>query len=409
MTHATAQLVECLAALYPHREDAERIAQQAGLSLTRIRLSDRAIDTWTSLATEADKHDGLLDRLIQIVQSPSEYHDNPRLNEAVAQLRSQPTPPPPTQSAPPNLPNPYTPLDPATEANFVGRNAALKRLHRYIEQRHSVSIVSERKLGKTSLLKTWAQQMTSAGRTVCWLNGDGAEGQSHAAFVQAITGRTAPDEPDAAADVLKDWALQHERRLPGLPPIIIVDDFHKVIRRFDPRFGERLRGVQEHVIYALSSHKTLDQLYTELGRTSPFGDRMTILPPRNLTLLTPQAARQLTDQGLPWFGPEGATRIYEWAGRHPFYIQLLGWHLIEAHTLGETQADALDSFRVDAFARLQELWLRLPEREKEALQSLRRHQPIPGHLLAPLQTRGLLSSDGSPFANVLLQWLNQRA
>ena len=32
----------------------------------------------------------------------------------------------------------------------------------------------------------------------------------------------------------------------------------------------------------------------------------------------------------------------EWAGRHPFFLQLLGFHLLDGHRSGEPLSDALD-------------------------------------------------------------------
>ena len=103
VTHPTSNadrllaLRACLMNLYPETASARRVAEQAGLSLQRVAMSGRAVDTWHAILTEAERNDQIPD-LIAVAHS--EYPNNLEL-QACMKTHLVPTAHPP---APPQGP-----------------------------------------------------------------------------------------------------------------------------------------------------------------------------------------------------------------------------------------------------------------------------------------------------------------
>jgi hypothetical protein len=97
-----------------------------------------------------------------------------------------------------------------------------------------------------------------------------------------------------------------------------------------------------------------------------------------------------------------ARLLRQGAGRHPFNLLLLGWHLVVARRNGEAAEEALERFRAEASARLREIWRVLDEREQRALSETARGLPATRR---SLRVRGLTTGDGRPFGQVLTTWL----
>jgi len=79
-----AQLRDVLAELYPDESSSRRIAQAAGLNLSRVRFQATAVDTWHGVLTEAE-HAGRVEAVIAVVEQ--EYGRNGALRSAVLALR----------------------------------------------------------------------------------------------------------------------------------------------------------------------------------------------------------------------------------------------------------------------------------------------------------------------------------
>lgn len=146
-------------------------------------------------------------------------------------------------------------------------------------------------------------------------------------------------------------------------PLVLVDEIDGIVPRFEHRFLERLRGMLGRIAFVLSSRRELDLIYEELGRTSPFHNRLELMW---VGLLDEAAAEALIASGAGIL-PGGAELMRLWAGRHPFYLQLLGRCLQDAAGAGETRASALDRFRSEASIRLRELWRILGNRDRNGL------------------------------------------
>jgi hypothetical protein len=160
---------------------------------------------------------------------------------------------------------------------------------------------------------------------------------------------------------------------------------------------------KSRICLVLASRREIDQVYLEQGRTSPLLDLLQLV---RMGLLTPEEAEALIDQGAPCFDAGSAELLRHWSGRHPFYLQLLGHHLVQACQTGEDKNSALDRFYDEARVRLRELWRVLDEREQQALRDGVTGLPIRNKLL---QRRGLVTDDGKLFGEILAQWLREEA
>lgn len=295
--------------------------------------------------------------------------------------------------------NPYDCWNPMDDSGFIGRVALLSRLEEALYKQHSVSIVGDWRIGKSSTLLTWLQRLQSQGRTAKLLSGEGKESVSLSAFVEKITEIESPATADGAANILSDWAETVGQA--GLPPIILIDEVEGLIHNFEHRFFERLRGMLGQVILVIASRQPLHTLYEGLGRTSPFYNR---LSQQWLGLLEIEAAEVLIQRGSSYLREHDFSLIREWVGRHPFYIQLMGWHLVNAYRNGDLIDNAIDRFFLEATPRLRELWRSLSEREQQALQDTVRNTPVN---LRSLKFRGLIDETGQPFGRVLTEWLRE--
>lgn len=295
--------------------------------------------------------------------------------------------------------NPYDIAHPAAPPAFVGRAALLNGLAQAIEQTASVSIVGDRRIGKSSLLLAFEARAKAMGREVRWLNGEGAEAASLSAFIAAITGNTCDDRAEAAANALSAWVARVGK--PGLAPVLLLDEAEIFLRQFDYRFFERLRGMLERVCVILATHQPIDQVFKQLGLGSPFDNKLRI---ETVGLLEPGAVGQLLQRGAAVLEGEDLALMRRWAGRHPYYLQLLGFRLVEARRHHETRQAALDKARQDAHARLRQLWEKLKDKEKQILRQAASGQPS-AH--GGLRLRGLLEENGLLFGEVLAEWLEE--
>ena len=153
-----------------------------------------------------------------------------------------------------------------------------------------MSLVGDWRIGKSSILATCYEHFAKSSRPVRLLNGESQAGASPADFVKAATGAAAAPDSDAAANVLSIWARQSKR--PGLLPLLLVDECDVLVRRFDYRFFERLRGMLDDLCLGVSSRRELDYVFKDAGKgASPFQNRLEL---HWVGLLEPASADQLS-------------------------------------------------------------------------------------------------------------------
>ncbi|MEO8126536.1 MAG: hypothetical protein ABJF23_27120 [Bryobacteraceae bacterium] len=266
----------------------------------------------------------------------------------------------------------------------------------------SVSLVGDWRIGKSSILATCFESIQKSGRPVRLLNGESHEGASPSEFVKAVTGVASKGDADGAADILSGWARQAGR--PGLLPLLLVDECDVLVRRFEYRFFERLRGMLDDLCLGVSSRRELDHVFKDANKgASPFQNRLGL---HWVGLLEPDAAASLVEFVGAGLSVPARRLIREWAGRHPFFIQLMARKLLDAREFGQGETDACDDFQAEAGSRLRELWGTLTEKEQKVLIEA---ASIPRPGATALRRRGLLDEDGRPFGRVLTQWLSDEA
>jgi hypothetical protein len=266
--------------------------------------------------------------------------------------------------------NPYDPWNPAAPPHFFGRDKLLRKLGEALDQGRSISLVGDSRIGKSSLLQTWAELAQSRGRTVRLLSGEGPEGASCQAFLQAITNKNYRDpllpdlddwdlDPDFAADELSNWA-----EAAALPPLILVDEAERLLAHLPHRFFERLRGMLGRVCLVLASRKEIGDIPREDRLTSPLLNRLEL---QRLGLLEDEGVNGILGLGAGLLTPDDGALMLEWAGRHPFYLVLLGHYLWDARRHGESVDEALEEFQENAFQRLGEMRKTLTANEQNLL------------------------------------------
>jgi hypothetical protein len=291
--------------------------------------------------------------------------------------------------------NPYTPWTPVTPPQFVGRQSLLKQLANHLDKDESVSLVGDRRIGKTSVLQTWEQMLIAQERPVIYVTGEGAEAADLALFINKITQQQASNEPEQAANLLSQWANDIKKST-HYPPLVLVDEAERFIEKFPPRFFERLRGMLGRVVWIFASRQDIDEVYSEFHQnTSPFENRLSL---KRLGLLEPKEAEALIQLGQ--LTAEEAALMRRWAGRHPFFLQLLGRCLLEGR--GKSIQTSLDEFQNEADKRLRRIWGHLTQTEQQALKNC-----VSGELatLRSLRSRGLVTEEGYLFGQVLEEWL----
>jgi hypothetical protein len=297
----------------------------------------------------------------------------------------------------PGKDSPYTPWTPVTPPGFVGRVKLLNQLASALEKNESISLVGDRRIGKTSVLKTWAQQVRAKKRLVIYVTGEEAEAATLSQFIHKITKQRATDDPEEAAEILSKWAIKKTKKS-GFPPLILVDEAERFIENFPARFFERLRGMLDRVMWVFASREDIDLIYRKFhDSTSPFENRLGI---RRLGLLEPAAVEQLIHLGR--LTPEETALMHTWAGRHPFFLQLLGHSLLEGR--GESIQMVLDEFQTEAVVRLRRVWKTLSDSEQKELR-----QCLTGKAATSrsLRVRGLVTEQGQLFGKVLESWVRE--
>lgn len=298
--------------------------------------------------------------------------------------------------------SPYTTAKAVTPPDFVGRKRELKLLHDCLLKGESISLLGNRRIGKSSLLETWNKYLSNHSYKTLLLNGQNGEGASLQAFLQCIIkDAVAVDiSADDAANRLVQWAeKQYSQK--QKKPIILVDECEAILQQCPHRFWERVRGTLGQIVWVFSSKQPLDTLYKHQHKTgSPFENQLKTLW---LGLLDKDSAKQLIEKG--GFSKEQQRVLATWAGCHPFYLQCLGGHLW--HNKNEnTSIIVLDAYKMEAKRHLDDLWKSLSSKEKDKLLSYSHTQQVIDS--TALRSKGVITQEGHPFAKIFTEYIKKQ-
>src|SRR5712691_919108 len=213
-------------------------------------------------------------------------------------------------------PNPFSPWTPRPEQCF-GRTGMFRRLETAFDERRSMWLVGDWRIGKTLLLMAWEKRLRERGVVVKLVSGQGPAGVSAERFVETVTGLDSPPDPDGAADRLTAWI--DAASTSGIPPVVLVDEVESVVQSCDVRFFDRLRDLLGRICVVFSSREAPDVVFSNNNKASPITNRMEAAW---VGLLEPGGAEATIRLGSEHLGPGDVDLMHRWCGSHSFFLQL---------------------------------------------------------------------------------------
>ena len=294
--------------------------------------------------------------------------------------------------------NPFSygkPID--DPARFVGHRRELEQVYsRILSAFESSSIVGERRIGKTSLLKLLGHPEVQAKfglkpdkytfiyQDFQFLDSDTKPTRFWQRVLRSIK-RSVKDYQDIVdeieyaleADTIDNYTLDDIFTLideAELYIVLLLDEFENVTRNenFDDDFFAGLRALAIHHNLALvtSSREELVELtHSEKVRSSPF---FNIFASINLRPFTETEATELIDSYLADSGVKfllsELNLIFGIAGYHPYFLQMACHHLFAAHQQGLDDAArrqyVADKVRNEAEPVVQDYWKNSSDSQK---------------------------------------------
>lgn len=270
-------------------------------------------------------------------------------------------------------------------AYFVGRQGELTQILALVRNAQSVSIVGPRRIGKTSLVFQLAARLRAAGTPVVHLTCEGHERataeQLYARLSEELAEVAPVDEPLPGEPYRRLEALL--RRLsPNAPAVVVIMDEFEILGSnpaLGPGFFSALRGLAARfpLAFVTASPRPLIELtYSHPDiLSSPFFNCFATLPlglfseGEAATLIRSLAAKG----GLAW--PEPILQgLLEWAGPHPLFLQVSGYHAVEAERAGHggerLLAETARRAWPDMLPHFQYAWQSLSEPERYAVATI---------------------------------------
>lgn len=274
-------------------------------------------------------------------------------------------------------------------ARFIGRRRELEQVYsRLLSAFESSSIVGERRMGKTSLLKVLGHpdiqtqfgldlnKYTFIYQDFAFLESDTKPTRFWQRVLRSIR-RAVKEQPDIVAEIelalkaesIDNYTLDDIFSLideAELYIVLLLDEFENVTRNqnFDDDFFAGLRALAIHHNLALvtSSREELVKLtHSEKVRSSPF---FNIFASINLRPFNETDATQLIDTYLAGAGVKfllsELNLIFGIAGYHPYFLQMACHHLFTAHQQDLPDAGrrqfVIDKMRSEAEPVFQDYW-----------------------------------------------------
>ena len=236
---------------------------------------------------------------------------------------------------------------------FIGRDQDMQAIFTRLKTLSCVSVVGERRIGKSSLLYQAASRAGTLLGTNCRpVYIDLLSAKHHTldgllrALVHGFTGEgvalmgwTAPEKLAAFEDAVR------RVRSTGVLPVAFLDEFESVAGRKE-EFGDSLLeswrslGNDGQMAFVTSSAQTLDRVTHESGFTSSFYN---IFAQTKLGEFSDRDARSFTLHAMRAgnFDPPDETFVLRAGGRHPLKLQVAAWHLYEAKRTGQVDFGVL--------------------------------------------------------------------
>ncbi len=237
---------------------------------------------------------------------------------------------------------------------FVGREVELRGILTRLKTLGCVSLVGERRIGKSSVLYQAAQRAPAQVGAMCravYL--DLLSARHHTldgllgAILSGLRGQAVGFLGFSAADKLAEFETEvRALRTQGLLPMVFLDEFETLATHRE-EFGDSLLeswrslGNDGQLAFVTSSAQSLDRVTQESGLTSSFYN---IFAQTRLGEFTDQDARAFTQYATRAGRLELTDEVFllRVGGTHPLRLQVAAWHLYEARQAGAVDFGLLE-------------------------------------------------------------------
>jgi len=310
---------------------------------------------------------------------------------------------------------------PGNSAVFYGRERELKGTLSVLRQLGTpgdVSILGERRIGKSSLLNQIYQALAAEPNVVSiyttmqnWSIDSQATffTQLHQVICDALKIQPSSTVDDYARfrDFILDYAEKDYRF------VLMIDEFEKMTGNeyFDAQFFSNMRTLSSGNYkfgYVLASRQPLQDI-CELGKIEESGFYNIFGTSHLLGLLDQKEAAQLIQEPMQHslgYHFEQSQKIFNYAGYHPAFIQIVA----SEYWIARHHGFAVNK---DAFERVlqghyRHLWQHRTEAERELLLKMAKHEiPKNNATLMNLRQRGLVDANNQLFARFFDQVFEQ--
>jgi AAA+ ATPase superfamily predicted ATPase len=296
--------------------------------------------------------------------------------------------------------NPFTYGNPIRDpTRFHGRGEEIRKIVNRLRSsaRESTSVVGERRIGKTSLLKHLAHPLTTQDLgldpdsfCLVYIDFQGLTDITPSRFWQRVLRKTArkacrkrlQDEIKKLLD-MKTYDLFDLEDLfevvseTGLTVVLLMDEFEYVTQNanFQTDFFGGLRTLAIHqnlVLVTATQHELVELCHSDEIKGSPF---FNIFASVVLRPFSSQEAVELVDAYTLDSGLELSQRdkelILAMGGGYPFFVQMAGFQLVETQRKGlpdkETYQETIANYEEQAAPHFSYLWSHSSESEKVTL------------------------------------------
>jgi DNA-binding response OmpR family regulator len=278
---------------------------------------------------------------------------------------------------------------------FYNRETEVKRALEMLGKGQCVSITGPRKIGKTSLLFQVSRPeviqqhgLDPASHLVVYFNCEGLGNlkleEFYALVLEEVAGRAAKQGHHLAHPERPISFLEFERVLRNafdqeLKLALLLDEFELLGENRDLATdllcGLRSLATKFDIAYVTSSQR---QIAAFTGQQhSPF---FNVFFPLKLRLFDEAGSRELIEESLAkagaMFPPETINRILEMGGGHPFFLQVIGYWVLELQSTKGAPLESKDfrilaqTVRSQVQSHFEYYWQRLTPREQYVLAAL---------------------------------------
>ena len=299
---------------------------------------------------------------------------------------------------------------------FYGRRELVQTIFQRVSARtpQSVSIVGERRMGKSSLLnyfRTHAGQYLSK-TVIIYLDLMRAYSRTRLGLMKALRRALThawrePWSADEDGDLMVfDFALE-ELQADGVRLLLCLDEVENLTERAD-EFNDVLEDWRAcaqigQMAIVTASAQPLADLCAVGGLTSPFYN---IFSQYRLGLLASKEWQALVTERMS-ATPDDLALIERVAGGQPFFTQMTASHLWEAYTKGKIDHERLyQELWFELQAHLSHLWRGLSADEQATLRQaaeMQAESPA-SRALAALERRGIMN-EGQPFSALFAEMI----